>query len=369
MRVAWRTLVRAGLGPAAVTERLDDLMALEAVLPAQFTTMGMIRFVGPDRIGIVLAGHPPPFLLHDGEVTPLPVEAGPPLGLGMKGWTEHEVDVPDGSSVLAFTDGLIEGRVDPNGPERMGMTRVAALIACSPSRRRRSPRAPRPPHGRGRGTKRRHDRGRRRHAPRRGAPARGARILTMSLRQRLRLLLAASAVVLALIIVFGAVSFRNLTNAQNDLIDRIQVARIAAKNLELALIDQETGLRGFVLSRDGSFLQPYQSGLEAETRARRDIGNSLPDDASVQRDLATITSHAEQWRSQIVGPALTAVSQGRRRRGGHPAEREGEAGVRRDPDATSTRSTSDWRSDATSPFASSTMPFDSWPSSRPGRSR
>ncbi len=130
MRVAWRTLVRAGLGPVAVTEQLDDLMALEAVLPAQFTTMGMIRFVGPDRIGIVLAGHPPPFLLHDGAVTPLPVEAGPPLGLGMKGWTEQEFDLPAGSSVLAFTDGLIEGRVDPNGPERMGMTRVAALIAA-----------------------------------------------------------------------------------------------------------------------------------------------------------------------------------------------------------------------------------------------
>ncbi len=134
----------------------------------------------------------------------------------------------------------------------------------------------------------------------------------MSLRQRLRLLLASSAVVLALIIVFGAVSFRNLTNAQNDLIDRIQVARITAKNLELALIDQETGLRGFVLSRDGSFLAPYQSGLEAEARARtRDRQQPARRHAACQRDLTTITSHAERWRSQIVGPALTAVSQGR----------------------------------------------------------
>ncbi|WP_254802877.1 SpoIIE family protein phosphatase [Kitasatospora sp. SUK 42] len=57
------------------------------------------------------AGHPPPALVHaDGTVEILMLPAGPPLGLGGMPFEATEVRVPEGSSLVLYTDGLIEDR-------------------------------------------------------------------------------------------------------------------------------------------------------------------------------------------------------------------------------------------------------------------
>ncbi len=50
------------------------------------------------------------------------------------------------------------------------------------------------------------------------------------------------------------------------LIDQIVPARLAALDLESALVNEETGVRGYVIARQASFLVPYQAGLAAEAR-------------------------------------------------------------------------------------------------------
>ncbi|GGJ62379.1 SpoIIE family protein phosphatase [Streptomyces brasiliensis] len=55
------------------------------------------------------AGHPPPALvLPDGTVEYLELPAGPPLGLGGQPFETAEVEVPEGSLLVLYTDGLIE---------------------------------------------------------------------------------------------------------------------------------------------------------------------------------------------------------------------------------------------------------------------
>ncbi|MGW0614012.1 SpoIIE family protein phosphatase [Streptomyces sp. NPDC002788] len=57
------------------------------------------------------AGHPPPALVHpDGAVTYPDLPAGPPLGLGGLPFDAVEVDLPEGSQLVLYTDGLIEDR-------------------------------------------------------------------------------------------------------------------------------------------------------------------------------------------------------------------------------------------------------------------
>ncbi len=57
------------------------------------------------------AGHPAPALVHpDGTVTFLAPPPGPPLGLGGHPFELLELDVPEGSLLGLYTDGLIEGR-------------------------------------------------------------------------------------------------------------------------------------------------------------------------------------------------------------------------------------------------------------------
>ncbi|MGW5372935.1 SpoIIE family protein phosphatase [Streptomyces sp. NPDC004009] len=63
------------------------------------------------RCTIARAGHPPPVLVRpDGEVEFPEVPAGPPLGLGGMPFETADLELPEGSSLVLYTDGLVEDR-------------------------------------------------------------------------------------------------------------------------------------------------------------------------------------------------------------------------------------------------------------------
>jgi signal transduction histidine kinase len=68
-------------------------------------------------------------------------------------------------------------------------------------------------------------------------------------------------------IVAGAVSLSRLTEARERLLDDIGPAVRADQSLEVALLNQETGVRGFALTRNPEFLSPYSENLTDETAA------------------------------------------------------------------------------------------------------
>ncbi|MFF4550077.1 SpoIIE family protein phosphatase [Streptomyces sp. NPDC001406] len=63
------------------------------------------------RCTFACAGHPPPALvLPDGTVDFVDVPTGPPLGLGGLPFEPYEIEVPEDSRIVLYTDGLIEQR-------------------------------------------------------------------------------------------------------------------------------------------------------------------------------------------------------------------------------------------------------------------
>ncbi|MEU3338672.1 SpoIIE family protein phosphatase [Streptomyces sp. NPDC002144] len=63
------------------------------------------------RCTVARAGHPPPALVRpDGGVTFPDVPAGPPLGLGGLPFETAELELPEGSRLVLYTDGLVEDR-------------------------------------------------------------------------------------------------------------------------------------------------------------------------------------------------------------------------------------------------------------------
>ncbi|MEU0075590.1 SpoIIE family protein phosphatase [Streptomyces sp. NPDC006332] len=63
------------------------------------------------RCVMARAGHPPPAIVHpDGNVSYPDLPAGPPLGLGGLPFDAVEVDLPEDSQLVLYTDGLIEDR-------------------------------------------------------------------------------------------------------------------------------------------------------------------------------------------------------------------------------------------------------------------
>ncbi|MCU1599795.1 MAG: multi-sensor signal transduction histidine kinase [Frankiales bacterium] len=103
------------------------------------------------------------------------------------------------------------------------------------------------------------------------------------------LLVAATAVVLAL---------RQADQALKAQTDRAFPARVAASQLLTSLVDQETGLRGYALTHNQRFLEPYRMGLVAEQQARARLDRYVVAADPARLDLLTVDAAITAWRDQ-----------------------------------------------------------------------
>ncbi|GAB7182331.1 SpoIIE family protein phosphatase [Kitasatospora sp. Ki12] len=146
LRIAWRTLVFAGLTGEALLTTLQHVLEHERRSDEIFATLCMV-VIEPggagsdlDSLGaaenarLYLAGHPAPLLLgRDHDPLSLPADlAGPALGLlpchdGEAAWPAQRIELRPGWRLLLYTDGLIEGRVGA-GSRRLGQDGLAGLI-------------------------------------------------------------------------------------------------------------------------------------------------------------------------------------------------------------------------------------------------
>ncbi|HTI77089.1 MAG TPA: CHASE3 domain-containing protein [Mycobacterium sp.] len=137
---------------------------------------------------------------------------------------------------------------------------------------------------------------------------RGARRLTVQGWQIL-VLSVMGAVVLA-----GAVATGMLMNRTDDvsseLVDDIQPARVAAYQLQAALRDQETALRGYAIAADRQFLEPYFDGQRTERSAADDIRSHLGYRRDAIEDLDAIEKAAANWRTTYADPLIASVTPG-----------------------------------------------------------
>src|SRR6478752_3648953 len=116
------------------------------------------------------------------------------------------------------------------------------------------------------------DRLRWRDAPggRRRMPERGRRVgRWLTTAQWFALTFAGITLLLAAGAVLGARTLDQTGTVSDRLSDRISPARTYAAQLQAALSDQETGIRGYLLTADTDFLAPYTSGLDAQADASR----------------------------------------------------------------------------------------------------
>ena len=77
--------------------------------------------------------------------------------------------------------------------------------------------------------------------------------------------------------------------------------RVLARAGEMltAMVNQETGVRGFLISADDDFLAPYRAGASAFEAAHDSIRQLTADNARQQARLATLKEQVEGWRREI----------------------------------------------------------------------
>jgi signal transduction histidine kinase len=103
---------------------------------------------------------------------------------------------------------------------------------------------------------------------------------------------------------------RAADRALADQTQRAFPARVAASRLLTSLVDQETGLRGYALTRDRRFLEPYRNGLvnEQESRARLER-YVLPNDRA-RLALITLDAAVTAWRDQYASLRTADIQSG-----------------------------------------------------------
>ena len=129
LRVAWRTMILAGRPVSETLSAVQQVLELERPHDRLFATISMLS-IAPDRTkGVLhLAGHPQPLLLGMDTVQELNAPVCLPPGISHStDWPSAEVELGESWSVLMYTDGLIEGKVD-GGPERLGSEGLIKLI-------------------------------------------------------------------------------------------------------------------------------------------------------------------------------------------------------------------------------------------------
>ena len=110
--------------------------------------------------------------------------------------------------------------------------------------------------------------------------------------------------------VTGALLLNRTVEVSRQLSDDIQPARVAAYQLQSALRDQETAIRGYVIAADRRFLDPYYDGKRDEQAASADLRQLVAGRRQLIADLDAIERASAAWRTGYAEPLIAAVTPG-----------------------------------------------------------
>jgi signal transduction histidine kinase len=136
------------------------------------------------------------------------------------------------------------------------------------------------------------------------------RWLTLTVQGWFRLVMMA----LAVLVVAAAVAITQLVgreqNVSSDLENSVLPAQAQAYRLQAALLDQETGVRGYGITGQSDFLQPYTKGLVTEASAAAEIKQEVGGNPRLLADVNRVERAAMAWRRSSALPLITLARHG-----------------------------------------------------------
>jgi signal transduction histidine kinase len=96
-----------------------------------------------------------------------------------------------------------------------------------------------------------------------------------------------------------------LSEQRNIVLNQVEPALHDALDLEAALVNDETGVRGYIIVAKPEFLQPYYTGRAAEARAYGKLGKpGRITGVTLTGDVQAIRARASMWQLQFVQSVL-----------------------------------------------------------------
>ncbi|MEU8899809.1 ATP-binding protein [Nocardia sp. NPDC048505] len=110
--------------------------------------------------------------------------------------------------------------------------------------------------------------------------------------------------------VLGAQVIQQTNHVTDRLLNRSLPAAAETYRLQSALVDQETGLRGFAIARDRELLLPYTEGIAVEADAVTRLQELLAGRETLLADLDAVEAAARSWRADYADPVVAAAPVG-----------------------------------------------------------
>ncbi|WP_069462927.1 sensor histidine kinase [Actinacidiphila rubida] len=126
------------------------------------------------------------------------------------------------------------------------------------------------------------------------------------MRRRLAVGTSGALALLLVLSVAGGWEFARSTRLTDSLSRTDTPALVAAAQLEEALVSQETAVRGYGLTGQRSFLQPYTDGLVTQRRETAVLRSLLTDDTPASGELDALLAQVETWQSRFARPIAVA---------------------------------------------------------------
>ena len=133
-----------------------------------------------------------------------------------------------------------------------------------------------------------------------------------TLRRRLVLTFVALAALIAVLVVGAVILSVRLYDAQSAVVDRLFTTYQAAADVNAALLDQETGFRGYALTGNQDYLAPYQQGRSALASARPRLREAETDYPILTRSRNAMEQAIRSWHREVADPGIAKVKAGGR---------------------------------------------------------
>jgi signal transduction histidine kinase len=133
-----------------------------------------------------------------------------------------------------------------------------------------------------------------------------------TLRRRLVMTFVALAALIAALVVGAVVLSLRLYDAQSAVVDRLFTTYEAASDVNAALLDQETGFRGYALTANREYLAPYLEGRRAAAGARLRLREAESDYPVLTQSRVAMEQAIRSWHQQVADPGIAKVAAGGR---------------------------------------------------------
>jgi diguanylate cyclase (GGDEF)-like protein len=114
----------------------------------------------------------------------------------------------------------------------------------------------------------------------------------------------AALAVLAALVTASEVQFRAVYGPERD---RLLLADDGLDDLVAGMLDQETGVRGYLASGDRAFLEPYDDGREQVLQGMAQLAAGLRDESGLAA-FAELQTRAAEWQQEYGAPTVALAS-------------------------------------------------------------